>query len=592
MTFVLVIIILALIFDYINGFHDAANSIATVVSTKVLTPFQAVLWAAFFNVVAFFIFKDHAVANTIGKTVFKEYITLPVIFSGLIAAIFWNLLTWWFGIPSSSSHTLIGGFAGAALTAAWMKDSSLDIEQIVDSAKIWKTIAFILLAPLIGMFISMFFTLVMIHRNTWIKCGIFALMSIGVWIMFQNFQETKIQDNMAKFYRIDKNTKIVDDETIKLTKEKNPEKQAEIKKKIEEAQIKVEKANKALDDSKPFIHQYESKGADWVATQLVNNVDMKATEISRIVDKLNAYFKTDQLKVLAGKNQLSKTDYEFAKSSVDSLKPIAKNFHSLGFDAMANAMIAKSSITKPSEQLSFKLKLASVKETDFKKNPEMKLHLTTKEDIVKVLEDSDNKTIRYFMIGGLIIFILTFIYSEKMREPTARSQASVFKRLQLLSSAGFSIGHGGNDAQKVMGIIAAAMVANGNFNDLGEAMNDTIGGVQWIPVACYAAIGLGTLSGGWKIVKTMGTKITKVTPLEGVCAETAGATTLFLTEQMGIPVSTTHTITGAIIGVGATKRLSAVRWGVTINLLWAWILTIPVSAIVAALTYWVVSGLL
>ena len=592
MTFVLVIIILALIFDYINGFHDAANSIATVVSTKVLTPFQAVLWAAFFNVVAFFIFKDHAVANTIGKTVFKEYITLPVIFSGLIAAIFWNLLTWWFGIPSSSSHTLIGGFAGAALTAAWMKDSSLDIEQIVDSAKIWKTIAFILLAPLIGMFISMFFTLVMIHRNTWIKCGILALMSIGVWIMFQNFQETKIQDNMAKFYRLDKNTKIVDDETIKLTKEKNPEKQAEIKKKIEEAQIKVEKANKALDDSKPFIHQYESKGADWVANQLVNNVDMKATEISRIVDKLNAYFKTDQLKVLAGKNQLSKTDYEFAKSSVDSLKPIAKNFHSLGFDAMVNAMIAKSSITKPSEQLSFKLKLASVKETDFKKNPEMKLHLTTKEDIVKVLEDSDNKTIRYFMIGGLIIFILTFIYSEKMREPTARSQASVFKRLQLLSSAGFSIGHGGNDAQKVMGIIAAAMVANGNFNDLGEAMNDTIGGVQWIPVACYAAIGLGTLSGGWKIVKTMGTKITKVTPLEGVCAETAGATTLFLTEQMGIPVSTTHTITGAIIGVGATKRLSAVRWGVTINLLWAWILTIPVSAIVAALTYWVVSGLL
>ena len=592
MTFVLIIIILALIFDYINGFHDAANSIATVVSTKVLTPFQAVLWAAFFNVVAFFIFKDHAVANTIGKTVFKEYITLPVIFSGLIAAIFWNLLTWWFGIPSSSSHTLIGGFAGAALTAAWMKDSSLDIEQIVDSAKIWKTIAFILLAPLIGMFISMFFTLVMIHRNTWIKCGILSLMTIGVWIMFQNFQETKIQDNMAKFYRIDKNIKIVADETIKLNKEKNPEKQAEIKKKIEEAQIKVEKANKALDDSKPFIHQYESKGADWVATQLVNNVDIKATEISRIIDKLNAYFKTDQLKVLAGKNQLSKTDYEFAKSSVDSLKPIAKNFHSLGFDAMVNAMIAKSSITKPSEQLNFKLKLASVKETDFKKNPEMKLHLTTKEDIVKVLEDSDNKTIRYFMIGGLIIFILTFIYSEKMREPTARSQASVFKRLQLLSSAGFSIGHGGNDAQKVMGIIAAAMVANGNFNDLGEAMNDTIAGVQWIPVACYAAIGLGTLSGGWKIVKTMGTKITKVTPLEGVCAETAGATTLFLTEQMGIPVSTTHTITGAIIGVGATKRLSAVRWGVTINLLWAWILTIPVSAIVAALTYWVVSSLL
>jgi PiT family inorganic phosphate transporter len=134
-----------------------------------------------------------------------------------------------------------------------------------------------------------------------------------------------------------------------------------------------------------------------------------------------------------------------------------------------------------------------------------------------------------------------------------------------------------------MGIIAAAYVANGTFNDIGDALKS----YTWIPLACYAAIGLGTLSGGWKIVKTMGSKITKVTPLEGVCAETAGATTLFLTEQMGIPVSTTHTITGAIIGVGATKRLSAVRWGVTVNLLWAWILTIPVSAVLAGITYWI-----
>jgi PiT family inorganic phosphate transporter len=575
MTFVLIIIILALIFDYINGFHDAANSIATVVSTKVLTPFQAVLWAAFFNVVAYFIFKDHAVANTIGKTVFKEYITLPVIFSGLIAAIFWNLLTWWFGIPSSSSHTLIGGFAGAAITAAWMKDSSLDIEQIVDSAKIWKTIAFILLAPLIGMFISMFFTLVMIHRNTWVKSGILALLAIGVWFLFQNFQETKIIDNVSKFYRIDKNSKIVADETIKLVKEKNPEKQAEIKKKINEAQVKVDKATAALEVSKPFIHQYETKGADWVAIQLENNVDMKTTISSRYVDKLNAYYKTDQLKVKAGvqKNITSETKYKFAKTSVDSLKPLTKLVHQIGFDSMIAMMIVKQNMNP-------------LKAIEFKEKMKMNIH----KDIQKVIGDSDNKIIRYFMIGGLIIFILTFIYSEKMREPTARRQATVFKRLQLLSSAGFSIGHGGNDAQKVMGIIAAAMVANGNFNDLGEAMNATIGGVQWIPVACYAAIGLGTLSGGWKIVKTMGTKITKVTPLEGVCAETAGATTLFLTEQMGIPVSTTHTITGAIIGVGATKRLSAVRWGVTINLLWAWILTIPVSAVVAALTYWVVSN--
>ena len=154
----------------------------------------------------------------------------------------------------------------------------------------------------------------------------------------------------------------------------------------------------------------------------------------------------------------------------------------------------------------------------------------------------------------------------------------MFKKLQLLSSAAFSVGHGGNDAQKVMGIIAAAMVANGDITDIKQ-MPD------WVPLACYAAIGLGTLSGGWKIIKTMGSKITKVTPLEGVSAESAGALTLFMTEQMGIPVSTTHTITGSIIGVGVTKRISAVRWGVTVSLLWAWVLTIPVSAILAGLAY-------
>jgi PiT family inorganic phosphate transporter len=160
----------------------------------------------------------------------------------------------------------------------------------------------------------------------------------------------------------------------------------------------------------------------------------------------------------------------------------------------------------------------------------------------------------------------------------------MFKKLQLLSSAAFSVGHGGNDAQKVMGIIAAAMVANGDIEDI-KNMPD------WVPLACYSAIGLGTLSGGWKIIKTMGTKITKVTPLEGVCAETSGALTLFMTEQMGIPVSTTHTITGSIIGVGATKRLSAVRWGVTIQLLWAWVLTIPISALLAGLVLLLVRAL-
>jgi PiT family inorganic phosphate transporter len=156
-----------------------------------------------------------------------------------------------------------------------------------------------------------------------------------------------------------------------------------------------------------------------------------------------------------------------------------------------------------------------------------------------------------------------------------------FKRLQLVSSAAFSIGHGGNDAQKVMGIITAALISSGNIADFSHMPN-------WVPIACYTAISLGTMSGGWKIVKTMGTRITKVTPFEGVAAETAGAVTLFVTEALKIPVSTTHTITGSIMGVGATKRLSAVRWGVTFNLLWAWILTIPVSGLLAVGVYYVV----
>jgi PiT family inorganic phosphate transporter len=154
-----------------------------------------------------------------------------------------------------------------------------------------------------------------------------------------------------------------------------------------------------------------------------------------------------------------------------------------------------------------------------------------------------------------------------------------FKALQLVSSGALSFAHGGNDAQKVMGIIYVALVASGLNCTMGDAMP------EWIPLVCYSAIALGTMSGGWKIVKTMGTKITKVTPLEGVSAETAGAITLFITERFGIPVSTTHTITGSIIGVGLTKRVSAVRWGVTINLVWAWIITIPISALIAGLVF-------
>lgn len=317
MILLIVIIALSLVFDFINGFHDAANSIATIVSTKVLTPFQAVIWAAAFNFAAFFIFKEHGVANTVAKTVFEQYITLPIVLSGILAAITWNLFTWWYGIPSSSSHTLIGGFAGAAIGHAGFNSINYSV--------ILETIVFIVAAPIIGMIIASIVTLIIVN--------------------------------------LFKNTK-------------------------------------------------RSSSESW------------------------------------------------------------------------------------------------------------------------------------------------------------------FKRLQLLSSAALSLGHGGSDAQKVMGIITVALIATHHIHKFSDMPT-------WVPLACYTAISCGTLSGGWKIVKTMGTKITKVTPLEGVAAETAGAITLFITTHFKIPVSTTHTIAGSIIGVGLTKRISAVRWGVTISLLWAWVLTIPVSATIA-----------
>jgi len=323
----IVVIVLAIGFDYINGFHDAANSIATVVSTKVLTPFQAVLWAALFNFAAYFYFTDHKVANTIAKTVVENFITLEVILAGLLAAITWNLFTWWYGIPSSSSHTLVGGFAGAGMAKAG--SLGFGIMSAINLAPILKIIAFIVLAPVIGMFISVIISIILLH--------------------------------------------------------------------------------------------------------------------------------------------LSKN----ARPSV----------------------------------------------------------------------------------------------AEKW-----------FKKLQLISSAALSFTHGGNDAQKVMGIIYVAMVA-AKVLKTGDTMP------EWIPFTCYAAISLGTMSGGWKIVKTMGSKITKVNAFEGVAAETAGAVTLGITEHFGIPVSTTHTITGSIVGVGLLKRVSAVRWGVTVSLLWAWVLTIPVSAVLAAIIF-------
>jgi len=338
LTLLIIIIISCFIFDMINGFHDAANSIATVISTKVLTPFQAVCWAAFFNFVAFWVF-DLKVADTVSKTVHPETINLVVILSGVIAGIIWNLITWRFGIPSSSSHTLMGGFAGAAVAHAMNFN-------VVNSTVIGKTVLFIFLAPIIGIITGLFIAVI----------------------------------------------------------------------------------------------------------------------ITNLFKRVNSY----------------KADH-------------------------------------------------------------------------------------------------------------------IFRRFQLVTSAALSLGHGGSDSQKVIGIIIAALtVYNTYCLQHGIAVpgwlshHDIHHVPEWIPISCYTVIGLGTLMGGMRIIKTMGTRITKVTPFEGIAAETAGAITLYgVSQGLGIPVSTTHTIAGSIMGVGMLKRISAVRWGITRQLLIAWIITIPISGLIAAIVYWI-----
>jgi PiT family inorganic phosphate transporter len=335
-TFVVVIILIALVFDYINGFHDAANSIATVVSTRVLSPGAAVIWAAFFNFVAFLVLGE-AVAKTIGKDM-VDIKAIPgdwqlwVLLCGLIGAIVWNLVTWYYGIPSSSSHALVGGYAGAAVAASGF--------GVILPAGWTKTVIFIVLSPLIGAML-----------------GFFIMVAV-MWI-FRSWSP----------FRVD----------------------------------------------------------------------------------------------------------------------------------------------------------------------------------------------RFFRKG------------------------------QLVSAALFSLGHGGNDAQKTMGIIAGVLVAS----NLDKTASNDI--PLWVVLICHAAIGLGTLSGGWRIVKTMGSRITKLKPVGGFSAEAAAAAAIIGVTFGGIPVSTTHTITGAIVGVGATRRLSAVKWGVAGRIVWAWILTIPLAALISAISFWVyraVAGLL
>lgn len=566
MTLLIVIIALALIFDYINGFHDAANSIATVVSTKVLTPFQAVLWAALFNTVAFWIFKDHAVANSISKTVYKEFITLPVIFSGILAAIFWNLLTWWYGIPSSSSHTLIGGFAGAAIAHALsVKGIHFSWAKIVDADTIIKTILFIFLAPLIGIVTSMFITVVTIMRNIWFRIGIIVATTLLTAFLFDYFENSKMNENAEKFYSIDKYKKEVSNIQSDLAENKAD---TILLKKLTLAEEKLTKATASFNLVHPLIENFDNTSADYIAKVAKDSGLLDQIAVSKLKDAVRNANDFLVLEAKAPENDSAKKEYDIAKVITEEYKAPVKLF-------LAGAISIDSTI----------LLINQIYPIQPKNIDKVKAKLTNfniEKAFAEEIDKADNTMIVNGIFGTALIFILIYLYVEKIKTPTALSVGNMFKKLQLFSSAAFSIGHGGNDAQKVMGIIGAALIASGSIQDFASLPG-------WVPVACYLAIGLGTMSGGWKIVKTMGSKITKVTPLEGVAAETAGAFTLFFTGQMGIPVSTTHTITGSIIGVGATKRLSAVRWGVTTNLLWAWVLTIPVSAVLAAITYFIVT---
>ncbi|QSW89690.1 MULTISPECIES: inorganic phosphate transporter [Flavobacterium] len=440
MTILILIIVLALIFDYINGFHDAANAIATVVATKVLTPFQAVVWAAFFNFLAYWVF-GFGVADTVAKTAHTMEINLVVILAGVIAAICWNLLTWWLGIPSSSSHTLIGGFAGAAVAHAIAVHGFSGYVGEDGTTHYWYEIV------------------------SWYKAGKDGAMPSGVLIIIAFIVLAPLLGALASYL------------------------------------ISIWLLNASRKTIGPKIF----------------------TAVLMIATIVFVYY------------QMVPYD-KIEKPRFDS------HFWSVAFEA---------------------------------------------------------HNIKWFLVAFIILTVSGFclIFSSL----NLHQADAALKKMQLLSSAAFSLGHGGNDSQKVMGIIAAAVAVYINTNP-GVHMdawldvvlpNDDLGikGVMpsWIPLACYSAIAAGTLSGGWKIVKTMGSKITKVSSFEGVAAETAGALTLYFTEHLKIPVSTTHTITGSIIGVGLTKRVSAVRWGVTVSLIWAWILTIPISAILAGLVYFVLS---
>jgi phosphate/sulfate permease len=402
-------------------------------------------------------------------------------------------------------------------------------------------------------------------RNVWLRIGIIVVATFLTVLLFRNFQHNKMDENLQKFLSIDKSEKAVKESLAKKTA--NPSDTVALQN-YNAAKTKLDKAKPDYDSIIGLIKNFRILGAKKIAKEANENGWLKAVESGRLKDDVRNANDFLVLESKANTDVKSKAAYDVAKVETEKYKEPLKKFLNKEI-SLDSTMLLLNGIYPIAE-----VNKDNVREKIEKFNIEKAL--------AKDIDKADNSKIVWGIMITSLIFCLIYLYVEKIRTPTAYKVAVMFKRLQLFSSAAFSIGHGGNDAQKVMGIIGAALIANGTIQNFADLPS-------WVPVACYLAIGLGTMSGGWKIIKTMGTKITKVTPLEGVAAETSGAFTLFFTEQMGIPVSTTHTITGCIIGVGATKRLSAVRWGVTLNLLWAWILTIPVSGILAAIVYFIVS---
>jgi len=522
-TLLLVVVAIALLFDLVNGFHDAANSIATVVSTKVLTPFQAVIWAATFNIIAFWVF-DMSVGNTVAKTVDSNAIDLWVILAGLLAATFWNLLTWWLGIPSSSSHTLIGGFAGAAVAHAGF--------SVIDSGEILKVVLFIFLAPFIGGFIAYLIAVVTISRSFWKKMLVILALS-GVTIMVMQYMIEYIDMKPIMLYIVIGMISIFILVYIwfELVHGKKPSamKEANMHKKLQLLSSAAFSLGHGGADSQKVM------GIICAALLVYGNMGREGKLDSAVPKDLQI-------------TELMQIEYHNEEDKLEKFKPEVAQIDSAIY-YMEHKEIVDASTGKVVYDKDGKVSDGYAKATI---------------PSYKEIDDALGK-IEVYTLGDALC--------------DAKTNDTVFTDNTLNTRYAYA-GIFGNYVDKKSGELKEG------FKIKTKVHSDTM--PFWIAFGCYLMIGLGTLMGGWKIVKTMGTKITKVTPLEGVCAETAGALTLFTVSQFGIPVSTTHTITGSIIGVGATKRLSAVRWGVTINLLWAWILTIPVSAGLAAIFYYLI----